>query len=168
MFLAVAAAVETHLSAITDGVTKSTMLEMMKSSPTRNVVRKSSVPLKRTHAPERSEPLVDLLGGFDDNTFSAPAPSPGANNELPNVGIDGMFHFLKSTKSFWSLYIVSFFYQMMTLLISKQLLCRHQLLQRQPLPNLRYLPWKARFFSSSFFTGMKIHETRLDDTGFPV
>lgn len=69
------------------------------SSPTRvtsgrNVVRKSSVPTKRTPAPERSEPLVDLLGGFDDDTFGAPAPSPGANKELPSVDIDGMFHFL--------------------------------------------------------------------------
>ena len=66
------------------------------SSPTRvntgrNVVRKSSVPAKPTPAPE---PLVDLLGGFDDDTFGAPVPSPGANKELPSVGIDGMFHFL--------------------------------------------------------------------------
>ena len=66
------------------------------SSPTRvtsgrNVVRKSSVPPKPTPAPE---PLVDLLGGFDDDTFGAPVPSPGANKELPSVGIDGMFHFL--------------------------------------------------------------------------
>jgi hypothetical protein len=80
------------------------------SSPTRvasgrNVVRKSSVPAKRTTAPE-----VDLLGGFDDDTFGAPVPSPGANKELPSVGIDGMFHFPKSTMSWESLYILLFFY----------------------------------------------------------
>ena len=74
------------------------------SSPTRvtsgrNVVRKSSVPPKLTPAaPERSEPLVDLLGGFDDDTFAAPVPTPGANKELPSVsvGIDGTFYFLNS------------------------------------------------------------------------
>ena len=81
------------------------------SSPTRatsgrNVVRKSSIPPKRTpapvSAPAPSEPLVDLLGGFDDDTFGASVPSPGANKELPSVGLDGMFHFNNSTKS-WEL-----------------------------------------------------------------
>ena len=86
--------------------------EVTNSSPTRvtsgrNVVRKSSVPTtKRTPAPERSEPLVDLLGGFDDDTFGAPAPSPGANKELPSVGIDGMFRFPKSTKNWELIHLV--------------------------------------------------------------
>jgi len=70
------------------------------SSPTRvnsgrNPVKKSSLPTpKPAPAPE---PVADLLGGFDDDAFGAPAPEPSVplstNKTLPSVGLDGMFRF---------------------------------------------------------------------------
>ena len=59
-----------------------------------------TTPSRKATAPPPApapEPVVDLLGGFDDDTFSAPAPAPVAlNKALPavsntSVGIDGGF-----------------------------------------------------------------------------
>ncbi|KAF8817054.1 ENTH-domain-containing protein [Phlegmacium glaucopus] len=69
--------------------------EVTQSSPTRvnsgrSPVKKSSIPTsKPVPAPE---PVVDLLGGFDDDTFGAPASAPSVslptNKALPSVGLD--------------------------------------------------------------------------------
>jgi hypothetical protein len=125
MFLvvAVAAPVElvAHLSVITDRLRRVQSPTRVTSG--RNVVRKSSIPTKRTPAPERPEPLVDLLGGFDDDTFGSPSPSY-------------LFISLNPQKSWGFMHLVillsddDFF----LLLISKQL--RHQLLPEQSLLNL--------------------------------
>ena len=53
---------------------------------TRTSTNKAAAP-KPTPAPA-SAPVVDLLGGLDDDTFSNPptAPNPAVNKALPSVG----------------------------------------------------------------------------------
>ncbi|KAF8964366.1 hypothetical protein BDZ97DRAFT_903045 [Flammula alnicola] len=65
----------------------------VRSNSIRTPVRKATAPPPPAPA---TEPVVDLLGGFDDDTFSAPAPAPApaaVNKALPavsNTGIVGL------------------------------------------------------------------------------
>jgi epsin len=70
------------------------------STPVRSNSTRSAPSRKATAPPPpapASEPAVDLLGGFEDDAFDAPAPAPVAvNKALPSVssasvGIDGAF-----------------------------------------------------------------------------
>lgn len=87
-----------------DEVTQSSSPARVSSG--RNAVRKPSLPTpKPAPAPE---PVADLLGGFDDDAFGAPAPAPGvpsANKALPSVGLDGMFPLQKPEKAYKSQYL---------------------------------------------------------------
>ena len=72
----------------------------------RSAIRKPSLPTpKPAPAPE---PVADLLGGFDDDAFGAPAPAsgvPSANKALPSVGLDGMFRLQRPKKAYKSRYL---------------------------------------------------------------
>ena len=69
------------------------------STPVRSNSTRTTPARKATAPPPAPapEPVVDLLGGFDDDTFGAPAPAPAAlNKTLPalsnaSVGVDGAF-----------------------------------------------------------------------------
>ncbi|KDR82557.1 hypothetical protein GALMADRAFT_237930 [Galerina marginata CBS 339.88] len=69
-----------------DEVVSSHTSTPVRSNSVRNPVRKATAPPPPRAAPA-PEPVVDLLGGFDDDTFGSPAPAPpvAVNKALPAV-----------------------------------------------------------------------------------